>query len=541
MAESLSPIDILYLARSSKALYALLMSKQSKPIWRSARQAQRLLECPRDLSEPQFASLLFERFCQVALEACGARTLNPNYVLRLRLCKACFSAKSDFELVIEAYLSFKDKSAEQRAFVEKRMDIVKQITDDTRPIYQWLAEKEALERANKKNLRYQRTNAITNNLLDLGYNIKDLGKFKTQYNDDWNRLACQPCALTDRSMMPDTTSYSKDSNADDDRDTDEDEDEDDTDDDEDDMDDSVKINEWNTFRIEVDADLPYVMTFKEFHNLPAVLRLIEEDSGQAYISMDDWRLLLIAIRGELQASTRRAEEFFVKKTLEAHRNALSVVCPVWYPLKDIISRAINLGDLIIRGLGALYFLEGPPDGLGTYLSAFSEWSKLAAVRGHFTRVNSVNSLFPYCSGHITTCSYTLLWSLGFTKPEEVQIDELVSMGEAFVCMKCDLMFRYRMDWQSLVLHFSNEQNDYFKVSIMLMLSEFNAPCTFIDIHDLFHPGQYALMDIATALTHPLRKDLKEFDIRNLQCNACASVSSETELMTIEEMEMHFEI
>ncbi|KDQ07100.1 hypothetical protein BOTBODRAFT_39082 [Botryobasidium botryosum FD-172 SS1] len=83
----LQPVDLLHLARTSKTMRQLLMSKTSKFAWKSARQnVPYLPECPEDLSEPQYTSLLFDRDCHV----CGTpRIQRVDFTFRARLCETC--------------------------------------------------------------------------------------------------------------------------------------------------------------------------------------------------------------------------------------------------------------------------------------------------------------------------------------------------------------------------------------------------------------------------------------------------------------------
>lgn len=66
-----SPLDLLRLARTTKAFRALLMSRSSIVIWRSARQLSSdiqvigMPECPPFLSEPAYANLAFDSYCHV--------------------------------------------------------------------------------------------------------------------------------------------------------------------------------------------------------------------------------------------------------------------------------------------------------------------------------------------------------------------------------------------------------------------------------------------------------------------------------------------
>jgi hypothetical protein len=68
-----SPLDLLRLARTTKAFRALLMSRSSIAIWRSARQLSSdrqvidIPECPPYLSEPAYANLAFDPHCHVRI------------------------------------------------------------------------------------------------------------------------------------------------------------------------------------------------------------------------------------------------------------------------------------------------------------------------------------------------------------------------------------------------------------------------------------------------------------------------------------------
>jgi len=59
------PVDLIMLTRSNKLLRSYLMSKSSSSVWQEARKnvAGGTPSCPSDLSEPQFAHLLFMPEC----------------------------------------------------------------------------------------------------------------------------------------------------------------------------------------------------------------------------------------------------------------------------------------------------------------------------------------------------------------------------------------------------------------------------------------------------------------------------------------------
>ncbi|KIK59089.1 hypothetical protein GYMLUDRAFT_44820 [Collybiopsis luxurians FD-317 M1] len=85
----LDPGDLLRLARTTKDLRGILMSKSSKNIWRTARKSvEGLPSLPDDLNEPQYAHLLYESYCHV----CGHKPCNNVYwSFRMRCCKSCAS------------------------------------------------------------------------------------------------------------------------------------------------------------------------------------------------------------------------------------------------------------------------------------------------------------------------------------------------------------------------------------------------------------------------------------------------------------------
>ncbi|KAH8094711.1 hypothetical protein BXZ70DRAFT_1034141 [Cristinia sonorae] len=83
----MSPLDLLYLARTSKDFRALLMKRSSAAFWKAARaNVDDLPICPSLISEPMYASLLFENCCS----GCLKRNVNSIYWgIGARLCHGC--------------------------------------------------------------------------------------------------------------------------------------------------------------------------------------------------------------------------------------------------------------------------------------------------------------------------------------------------------------------------------------------------------------------------------------------------------------------
>lgn len=60
------PMDLLHLARTSRAFHGLLMTRSATGLWRAARKnVDGLPDCPTHLSEPAYAKLAFDSHCHV--------------------------------------------------------------------------------------------------------------------------------------------------------------------------------------------------------------------------------------------------------------------------------------------------------------------------------------------------------------------------------------------------------------------------------------------------------------------------------------------
>lgn len=64
----LGPLDLLHMARTTKLFRSTLMSHSSRWIWKSTMaRMEGLPECPREMSEPEYANLAFDTHCYVRL------------------------------------------------------------------------------------------------------------------------------------------------------------------------------------------------------------------------------------------------------------------------------------------------------------------------------------------------------------------------------------------------------------------------------------------------------------------------------------------
>ncbi|KAI0928373.1 hypothetical protein AcW1_005636 [Taiwanofungus camphoratus] len=83
----LEPRDLLYLARTSKAFRALLMTRTSAHLWKAARNnLEGFPGCPPHLSEPEYANLAFSPHCHNCLKNNVQKIL---WDFNVRYCSTC--------------------------------------------------------------------------------------------------------------------------------------------------------------------------------------------------------------------------------------------------------------------------------------------------------------------------------------------------------------------------------------------------------------------------------------------------------------------
>lgn len=89
----LQPMDLLHLARATKALRAILMQRSgAASVWKSAftNATPAPPSCPSDLNLPQYANLLYGRHCQFCSSIYGSLV---DWCNRIRTCSSCISSK----------------------------------------------------------------------------------------------------------------------------------------------------------------------------------------------------------------------------------------------------------------------------------------------------------------------------------------------------------------------------------------------------------------------------------------------------------------
>ncbi|KAG9008730.1 hypothetical protein FRB95_000410 [Tulasnella sp. JGI-2019a] len=241
IASNLTPFCLLTLSRSSKRLRDILISDSSKPIWRAARASiQDLPDCPQDLSEPQYARLMFEGECYV----CHRPTKKVDLQIRIRCCHRChlgyesfFQAKRFHNLfpdipstilqavpstgiyyyipmvqqVAHKYKGLRGQSNVRVRWIQKRWELTQSIEKTIPALSLWL-EKEVTEKRQKNHdTMLKRKAEIIANLQELGWQTADYPPDNVEF---WSILD-QPRELTPRiwsSVKPKLVQYLEDEN-----------------------------------------------------------------------------------------------------------------------------------------------------------------------------------------------------------------------------------------------------------------------------------------------------------------------------------------
>ncbi|KAF8162825.1 hypothetical protein B0H34DRAFT_296399 [Crassisporium funariophilum] len=118
----LEPLSILHLARTTKPLRRLLMSRSSITIWKRAKEAYPgIPKCPEGMSEPQYAYLAFDMTCH----GCGQINATTTFwSAGLRACFTCRRTMWASDVIVPSFTNLK-KSLKQIPSLKSAADLRK--------------------------------------------------------------------------------------------------------------------------------------------------------------------------------------------------------------------------------------------------------------------------------------------------------------------------------------------------------------------------------------------------------------------------------
>ncbi|KAF8549750.1 hypothetical protein OG21DRAFT_1488305 [Imleria badia] len=202
-AAYIHPIDLLNLARTCKSLRQLLMDRSSAFVWKAARrQVNGLPDCPADLTEHEYANLVFYARCY----GCDQYTKTVLWEMRRRYCPDCrikrFCALSSCHEVVprnnvlarehitiegettiwvdkeqmESFMHQYTHSSDEKQFLKDKREQHGMISMHARLCEKWRRDKTS-ER--KVDLNGEHDNSILERLKQLGYE-SEVASFRPQ-------------------------------------------------------------------------------------------------------------------------------------------------------------------------------------------------------------------------------------------------------------------------------------------------------------------------------------------------------------------------
>jgi hypothetical protein len=244
ITSQLQPLDILQLSRVSKHFRSTFASRRSRHVWVAARKnIPDMPDCPDDLTEPQYASLMFEHNCQ----ACGkSRANKTDYSLRVRFCGPCFKANvkkgstiirpygkvpevvltlvprslkssnyygdssvfqakrnstssyfyvSELEMVIKRWTELEHDQKALQLFEKRQLAVASDIMNNAIVLNDWVHSSKRAKYSEDFQRSTNRETSIKEKLAELGYEAED---FPQMWDGRWAALVSQPRELSDR-------------------------------------------------------------------------------------------------------------------------------------------------------------------------------------------------------------------------------------------------------------------------------------------------------------------------------------------------------
>ncbi|GAB1522768.1 hypothetical protein RhiTH_005891 [Rhizoctonia solani] len=219
------------LSRVNKFLRELFMDKRSALIWRSARENHLgLPTCPDEVSEPQYAAMLFTKRCST----CGGyapREMNP--ILLIRLCGNCWLEElvdvnrvTDSSLLsviggpipgqsykwrswclyseareVKAKLNELNKAGDDEALRKwrsERHSLVEAKRRSAEPLSTWLRNRDRERAKNRDSLKALRQNEIESRLIEIGWEKGDLVCYDGWRRKQWKSMVHTTKRVTDK-------------------------------------------------------------------------------------------------------------------------------------------------------------------------------------------------------------------------------------------------------------------------------------------------------------------------------------------------------
>ncbi|KAK0239425.1 hypothetical protein EDD85DRAFT_449636 [Armillaria nabsnona] len=228
----LYPLDLLHLARSTKAFRTILMCKSSLFVWRIVRISESLPEPMPDFSEPAWINLLYEAICHLCHRNIS-RTIDFDF--GARICSKCYedgkSVLNKYDVIIDGTSDdildmipwkFGIRKPHKNKFIYLKRDVdevkahILSLPEDQHEVYSqqrrlyvkemykcanrchdWLRRQSRNREQELTRLRDERKSAIYEKLVALGYE-RDLESIRFPDSLEEHRLVKQTRPLTEK-------------------------------------------------------------------------------------------------------------------------------------------------------------------------------------------------------------------------------------------------------------------------------------------------------------------------------------------------------
>ncbi|KAG8708733.1 hypothetical protein FRC08_018738 [Ceratobasidium sp. 394] len=230
IAKYLYPLDLILLSRANKFFRQLLMNRSAIQTWRYAlSNVPGLPPCPEQLCEPQYAALMFTKYCSM----CGKQAPRPmDPILLVRLCALCrdqetkYPEGEEFSLIPTSTTLVPHKGGRHQWSCLRRDSIAYKngfntirLTGDQKAMREWLDNRRREVSARKQNAqplvqfinqmeaeqsddlvtrKGQRQDEIESRLLKLEWEAGDFEMLEKPAMKKWKSLVCVVKPLTER-------------------------------------------------------------------------------------------------------------------------------------------------------------------------------------------------------------------------------------------------------------------------------------------------------------------------------------------------------
>ncbi|KAL5478866.1 hypothetical protein ACEPAI_2143 [Sanghuangporus weigelae] len=466
IATYLMPLDLLYLSRSNRSFYNVLMSKSSRPTWIACQNAIQMPPCPPNLNEPHVRSgkeMVRIYFgpqltgLNVLYSLLPFREMSVTDTLQIidRGKTQPHFLEVDFVRAASTYLKMDADSEERILFLEKQRRFVEEMAKHVHHIVAWRAAHTWAHKLADEEIKARRREQIADRLYSLGYPYEEIGSMRSWNGDhvsreSWLKLVCQPRELTDRiwnnirpkleALLQSKREYDREQIIEQDR--------------------CKRESELLAFYKDyVEQQMSYSvyqapLCLVDLYAVPLVSDMIERDDCTVEITKEHWQkieneLPMIAF---LHSRKIKYDCANLLRSAQEHSDGIARIDEEEWKTSEIDS-TVDIGT--VWRCNAFFSHPAAPYDMETFAQILSRRRTNMLRTWLYPPWKSVRIQVERLVFHTADA---LRSSLGF--PNDTTMSHMESLGSTFVCLQCDPMLRNPLTWDELVRHVACEIRDY---------------------------------------------------------------------------------